>query len=131
MVLTSMVYPIWWKDDSKQATSFDSHCKKMGVLSLQRQEIQHSCRDQEISFPERKYLRNNARWTQFMAVPKNDCFLKQKNSIPPMPTVVLAQPPCPHHFSYVKGVKWFGGRYFNRNFKGSEIRRVEKDFILV
>ncbi len=47
------------------------------------------------------------------------------------PTVVLKQPPPPHHFSFVKGEKWFGGKYFNRNYLGKGIRRVEKDFLVV
>lgn len=47
------------------------------------------------------------------------------------PTVVLLQPPPAHHFSFVKGQKWVGGRFYNRNYLGKRIRRVEKDFIVV
>jgi hypothetical protein len=47
------------------------------------------------------------------------------------PTVVLHQPPPAHHFSWVKGRKWFGTPLHNRNYMGKGIPRVEKEFVVV
>jgi hypothetical protein len=47
------------------------------------------------------------------------------------PAVVLVPPPEPQRYSFVKGCKWFEGEYFNRNYHGKGIRRVEKDFVVL
>jgi hypothetical protein len=66
--------------------------------------------------------------------PKGDMLVKPPNAKTTStyaPKIVLLQPQPPHHFSFVKGDKWFGGKFYNRNYLGKGIRRVEKEFLVV
>ncbi len=89
--------------------------------------------NKDLNNPKRKFAEYSTQQ------PKGAMLMKPPNAGPDLtdtksltaPTVVLLQPQPAHHFSFVKGDKWFGGKFYNRNYLGKGIRRVEKDFLVV